>query len=270
MTPPTKPKSTSSDTTRELEEHRGEGLPRDQVEREEKRREGEATTPVSTPKVGGGASKRKSGGTRGSRAGREVRVDGPLATAARDDVDAFVFLGRQHAELRAIFSDFSRTGSGCVRTRRVLLEDLSEKLENHLRLKERLIVPLHKRVNDSMALQCIEEMALIRAMLRRITRLEVADKSLAPKMKLLEQLVVHHIEAEEKSHIPRLRERNPFENFNRLGVRMEEEYQRLLGLHERRLRLREHRRWLAARDKSNRRIWGNYAGGREEYLGPGF
>ena len=252
--------TSDAETTRELERHKNEGKPRDQVDREEKGREGDPVAPEA-PK------KRKAG----RPAKRDTALDGPIATASRlGGLDAFEFLGRQHSELHSLFSDFSRTGTGCVRTRRILLDDLSEKLENHLRLKERLIVPLHRRVNDTTALQSLEEMSLIRALLRRITRLEVTDKSLGAKVKLLEQLVTHHIEAEVTSHIPRLRERQPYENFGHLAVRMEEEYRRLLGLHERRLRLREHRRWLAAREKNNRRFFGGYPSGRDDLFGAGF
>ncbi|MCA2959287.1 MAG: hemerythrin domain-containing protein [Silvanigrellales bacterium] len=196
---------------------------------------------------------------------------GAIATSTRQaPLDAFTFLVGQHDELRGLFAEFARTGTGCVCTRRLLLDELAEKLENHLRLKERLVVPLHRRVNDDGALQCVEEMALMRALLRRIVRIEVSDKSLGAKVKLLEQLVLHHIDTEEKSHIPRLLERQPLENYGFLGVKMEEESRRLRGLHERRLRLREHRRWLASREKNNRRFFGGYAGGRDEFLGFGF
>jgi|GEM_PF-4155598 len=170
--------------------------------------------------------------------------------------DAFEFLRGQYAELKVIFEEFSHTGSGCVRTRRLLLEDLGEKLENHMRLKEKLLVPLHRKVSDANALQSIEEMALIRALLRRITRLDVTDKSLAPKVRLLEHLVMHHIGSEDGRYLPSIREKHPFENFERLGLRMQEEYRKLQGLHERRLRLREHRRWLAARQTTARQLFG--------------
>lgn len=213
--------SNDSNVTHELEKLTKEGKTAEQAAREEKEREGE-----------------------------EVLKD------SRKKMDAFDILRSQYIELKGIFDDFAKTGSGCVRTRRLLLEDLGEKLENHIRLKEKIFVPLYRKASDAGALQTIEEMALIRALLRRITRLDVADKSLSAKMKLLEQLVSHHIDAEEARAIPSILEKNPFENFERLGLRMQEEYKKLQGLHERRLRLREHRRWLASRQNTARQLFG--------------
>jgi hypothetical protein len=197
------------------------------------------------------------------RPGRPVKQKAGLPeilipTTRGSPVGGLEYLHEQAEDLKSLFADFARTGTGCVRTRRILLDELAEKLENYVRLKERVIIPIQQRSHDASALQCVEEISLIRALLRRIVRVEVTDKSLGAKVKLLEHLVVHHIEIEETARIPAMLRRQTNETVLSLAIRMEEESLRLVGLNERRHRLREHRRWLALREKDCRRFFGGY------------
>lgn len=190
----------------------------------------------------------------------EVQVPNRGERVAGQSVsEAFSGLLHEHQELRDLFSQFARTGTGCVRSRQILLDEMCQPLETLLLLEERFLVPVYASINDSLVLQCREDTKLIRALLRRIVRMELTDKSLEAKVKWLEKIVFLHVETLEKVRLRCLIDFQGFDSMKLLSQKIEMEQRRMRGLYERRLRFRDYRQWLAAREKNSRRFFGGYA-----------
>lgn len=107
----------------------------------------------------------------------------------------FDLLRLDHNEVKAIFSKIKTREA----MRQDLFSDLSESLRMHMELEEKLFYTALRAEEETRerALKAIEEHKVAKFILREIASLSVEDKTWMPKLAVLQEVVVHHIQEEE-------------------------------------------------------------------------
>jgi hemerythrin HHE cation binding domain-containing protein len=129
-------------------------------------------------------------------------------------MDPRQLLKRQHREVRALFKQIENAKG---RQARSLLEELATNLELHMRLEEEFFYPaiqeLSARGAEDMAMEAFEEHGVVKLVLKQLPRVDPSDERFHAKMTVLQELVEHHVEEEEKEM---------FKQAGKLGDRLEE------------------------------------------------
>lgn len=156
------------------------------------------------------------------------RVDvSPRAT------DPFAFLEAQHREVESLFAELERVGSGSVRPASEVFLELATKLEAHAQLEEAVFYPLGRKADEKQTLEAYEEHKLCRIVIEDIRKGRAsgggkgADTKFEAHVKVLKELVAHHVKEEEGTYFPTLRKELDDAQKADLGQRLQETYPKL-------------------------------------------
>src|SRR5581483_8364043 len=115
-------------------------------------------------------------------------------------MDPIQLLKRQHRQVESLFKSLQKTED--PQERREGVQELQRSLELHMRIEEEIFYPAVREVE--------------------LTRLDPADERFHAKAKVLEELVRHHVEEEEKE-LFRIAKKLGTEALDELGERMSAE-----------------------------------------------
>ncbi len=120
--------------------------------------------------------------------------------------DAVALLERDHADLERLFHRFERTRGPAERKR--LSERIVRELSIHAAIEEQLVYPqLRHRLDgrEGLVLLALEQHHLAKVALAEIEKMSAADERLAPKVRVLIDVVRRHVREEERSLLPEMR-----------------------------------------------------------------
>jgi hypothetical protein len=115
---------------------------------------------------------------------------------------ATTLLKNQHREVRDLFKRIQKADDG--EQRRALLDDIADKLRAHMTIEEEIFYPAvrdgvgTKKVQE-MVPEAYEEHHVVKLVLDELPRLDTEDERFEAKMTVLEELIEHHDEEEERS-----------------------------------------------------------------------
>jgi hemerythrin superfamily protein len=146
-------------------------------------------------------------------------------------MNALQLLKADHAGVKKLFRDFSRTTARAVKTRRRLVDQIVTELDVHARIEEEIFYPavdrldgLHELVEESR-----EEHAEVKKLAAEVQGLGPDDRELRGKMRELQKAVLHHASEEEEGKMfPQVREAMSPGELARLGSEMAERKRALL------------------------------------------
>lgn len=141
---------------------------------------------------------------------------------------ATTLLERQHRKVESIFKKLE----SCDRSdRQPLLDELANDLAAHMAIEHRFFYPLawatlHRadarcKVDESMILESFEEHALAEIALKRLVGTPLDDPSFLARLAATKELVLHHVEVEERTLLPEVERSLGGEELLRLGKQME-------------------------------------------------
>ena len=117
-----------------------------------------------------------------------------------DAMKATDVLKAQHREVLALLAELASTDDPSERRR--LLDEVTDALEMHAELEEEVFYPAIRedgsRTADALVLDAIDQHHVVHLILAEAPDLDPEAESFTAKMKLLEDLVRRHIEAEER------------------------------------------------------------------------
>lgn len=116
--------------------------------------------------------------------------------------DAIELLEAQHREVEGLFGEIEAAGKRAFLTKKKLFETLNEKLSLHMKLEESILYPVAKKIDDDAVLEAAEEHANVKAMLRKLSGIEASDETFDAKIKVLKELIQHHVKEEETKLFP--------------------------------------------------------------------
>jgi hemerythrin superfamily protein len=107
-----------------------------------------------------------------------------------------------------------------VLSKRDLVKKVIQSLELHAVLEEKHIYPLIKEFDEMKAFEAIEEHALVKAMISSLRKTRQDGSLLTARVKVLEEIVSHHVKEEENDLFPQLRQEVEADKLRLVGARM--------------------------------------------------
>jgi iron-sulfur cluster repair protein YtfE (RIC family) len=145
-------------------------------------------------------------------------------------VDPTQLLKKQHRGVEDLFKKIDRTEE--ADERRKLLHELAQDLELHMRIEETMFYPavreLETKKADEMVLEAYEEHAVVKLVVAKLPEVDVEDERFEAKMSVLQELIEHHVEEEEKEMF-KLAKKLGAEELDELGERMMAEVEAVKG-----------------------------------------
>ena len=139
-------------------------------------------------------------------------------------MDAVEFLKEQHREVDELFKQIEESGERAFKRKEGLFAELAEKLTVHAKLEEGIFYPAAKEADEALVLEAFEEHANVKAMIRKLQKTDGADETFDAKIKVLKELVKHHVKEEENELFPKCKEALGEEKLEALGVKMKSKF----------------------------------------------
>jgi hemerythrin-like domain-containing protein len=141
---------------------------------------------------------------------------------------AFDLLKADHRKVEELFAQLE-SASG---TRKLsVFNQIKTELELHTQIEEKIFYPALEKPKEThdLALEAYEEHAVVKKLLRELSRARTANEEWEAKAKVLQEKVEHHVEEEENELFPKADQALSDEELDELGRRMEVEKGRKQG-----------------------------------------
>jgi hemerythrin superfamily protein len=99
---------------------------------------------------------------------------------------------------------------------------IQKALRIHMEGEENLLYPKTRKQATDLTLEAYEEHDLVKKELRDIDNLNINDEHWMPKMKVVKDLVEHHVEEEEEEYFPKSEEILGSKQLDQLGQKYED------------------------------------------------
>ncbi len=137
-------------------------------------------------------------------------------------LDATEVLASQHREVEELFAEIEDLGDDATRTKERLAEKLIEKLSLHATLEEKFFYPAAREASDDLVDEAAEEHFNVKSMLKRLGEVSGDDDKFDARVKVLKELVNHHVKEEEHELFPKCREVMGMEKLRAIGAKIQE------------------------------------------------
>jgi hemerythrin superfamily protein len=129
-------------------------------------------------------------------------------------------LKKQHREVKSLFRKAKKAESS---ERREILDEIAAKLTHHMNIEETIFYPavneLGTKKTNELVPEAYEEHHVVTLVLSEFPNLDPDDERFEAKMTVLDELIEHHVEEEEKEMFPAA-EKLGAERLNELGAEM--------------------------------------------------
>lgn len=99
---------------------------------------------------------------------------------------------------------------------------IQKELRIHMEGEENLLYPKTRSQATDLTLEAYEEHDLVKKELKDIDNLNINDKRWMPKMKVVKDLIEHHVEEEEEEYFPESEKILGKDNLEKLGQKYED------------------------------------------------
>ena len=121
-------------------------------------------------------------------------------------MDAIAILKRDHRNVDKLFKQFDRAKA--LPERKKLARQIIAELSIHATVEEQLLYPLLREeelVDEDDVLEALEEHHVVKVSLLELDNMSAKQERFAPKMRVVAEMVRHHVEEEEQELFPKLR-----------------------------------------------------------------
>jgi hemerythrin superfamily protein len=143
---------------------------------------------------------------------------------APESHDAVEMLKADHRRVKSLVGQFEKAKNGSEKQE--LLGTIIKELAAHTTLEEELVYPLLDAVDHEGAEVAVEEHHVVKLVLEELSNMSAEAELVATKVKILWELVEHHVEEEEDELFPKLRKSG--EDMQELGQRLAQRKQQLI------------------------------------------
>lgn len=141
-------------------------------------------------------------------------------------MDAIALLKKQHAQVAHLFTQFEKADT----EQEDIVHQICEMLTMHDKIERDIFYPAVMPMNEeieSTVLEGLEEHHLQQVMLKQLADLESSDNTYEAKVKVLKELVQHHVREEETELFKMVQEVVDEQTLYDLGTQMTETFERL-------------------------------------------
>lgn len=141
-------------------------------------------------------------------------------------MNAVELLKHDHEMVKQLFERLGKTTERGVKTREELMRHLHEELMAHTRVEEEIFYPAFRaaggKQGEILFHEAQEEHRAVEALiLPDLEKTDPASSEFAGRVKVLKDMVEHHIEEEEQEMLPKARELLGEDRLEELGAQME-------------------------------------------------
>ncbi|MDP2273730.1 MAG: hemerythrin domain-containing protein [Archangium sp.] len=143
-------------------------------------------------------------------------------------MEATALLRKQHQEVIAKFKQFEKAESEA--SRRKLFVEIADALAAHTTIEEKLFYPTAYRGEDLQDLlrEAVEEHLTAKRVISDLLMMEVTDEQFAPKVKVLRDIIEHHVQEEQDDIFPKVKKALSRGELTSLGEEMEAMFDQLI------------------------------------------
>jgi hemerythrin superfamily protein len=114
-------------------------------------------------------------------------------------MDAIELLKQQHREVEELFEKFEKAGEGKSEVMMDLFARIADNLAAHATIEEKLFYPsVYVGPTADKLQEAVEEHLSVKRVIADLLDMDPSDAQFKAKMKVLQELVDHHVEEEEK------------------------------------------------------------------------
>lgn len=126
----------------------------------------------------------------------------------KSSTDIIERLVADHREVDALFTRYEALSDRAIKTKLRLADQIIALLTAHAAGEEGVFYPEFRKASgeDDMVLEAVEEHHVLKVLLREIAQLTPQDEHYDAKMKVLKEIVRHHVEEEESEMFPKARQ----------------------------------------------------------------
>jgi len=139
-------------------------------------------------------------------------------------INAIQLLKQLHRELEALFAELESRDPKHIPRREDLIRQLVISLEAHTWIEEKILYPAGLEVDPGLTFEAFEEHSLIQFMLHKIVDTEAEDEAFLPRVKVLNDIVEHHVREEEEEYFTLLQDKLSPRRLADIGIEMHDEF----------------------------------------------
>ncbi len=156
----------------------------------------------------------------------EDEEDDDDAREAGEAMDALDLLSMQHREVEGLFEQLESTDDEDERLS--CFAELANNLAAHAKIEETMFYPaMFNEDSEEILRESVEEHLAVKRIIADLLDMQPQDPQFMAKVKVLRDLVDHHVEEEEDELFPEIRGRE-LENLEDLGRKMQAQFEKLL------------------------------------------
>ena len=143
--------------------------------------------------------------------------------------DAIKLLEADHRQVEKWFKEFEATNG--QKTKDKLAEQICTALKVHTQIEEELFYPASREAlpsdKEEMVDEAVVEHAAAKNLIAEIEAMDVGEELFDAKVKVLQEMIEHHVEEEEKEYFPAVRKTEM--DLEAIGVQMAQRKEELMG-----------------------------------------
>ncbi|MET0983720.1 MAG: hemerythrin domain-containing protein [Telluria sp.] len=132
-----------------------------------------------------------------------------MPNTAKAKIDAVDLLERQHREVEAMFERFENMTDRATVSKKKLADEICNALIMHTTIEEEIFYPATREASeetDDMVDEAVVEHASAKDLIAQIQEMDPGDDLYDAKVKVLSEMIEHHVEEEEEEMFPKARE----------------------------------------------------------------
>ena len=130
-------------------------------------------------------------------------------TKSNEPIDAIALLTQQHREVKEMFDRFENMTDRAKVSKKKLADEICNALIMHTTIEEEIYYPATREASEEtedMVDEAVVEHASAKDLIAQIMEMDPGDDLYDAKVKVLGELVEHHVEEEEKEMFPKTRQ----------------------------------------------------------------
>lgn len=129
-------------------------------------------------------------------------------TTASKSQDAITLLTAQHREVHEMFEKFENMTDRAKLSKKKLADEICQALIMHTTIEEEILYPALREAGDTddMVDEAVVEHASAKDLIAQVQEMDPGDDLYDAKVKVLGELVDHHVEEEEEEMFPKMKE----------------------------------------------------------------
>jgi hypothetical protein len=144
-------------------------------------------------------------------------------------MDCIELLKNQHDEVEELFKKYEGLTDRAVKGKLELFEKIADRLAAHSEIEEKIFYPGVKTDDtEDMLLESVEEHLSVKRVIADLLEIDATDENFDAKMKVLHELVEHHVKEEEHDLFKKVKKEVEKEKLEEMGLQMKELFDELM------------------------------------------